>query len=1009
MYPDISTDNNVVARAGHGMIRPESRSRRGPQMSATPNSTLADPKQLIADLQRQLAECRAERDEALEQQTATAEVLQVINSSPGDLAPVFDAMLERALRLCDGDQGAVWLFEGDRGRVIASSGLPAEMVAELRRYEQPGVAPLPAMQRLLLGERVTQYSNLSDHASYHAGDPAFKAAVDLAHVGTVIWIALVKDGAAIGAFAISRREVRPFSEKQIALLQNFAAQAVIAMQNARLITETREALEQQTATAEVLQVINSSPGDLAPVFDAILEKAHRVCGAPIGSLVIRDGERFRALATRGYPEAYLALAPDGFPIRAIRSIARLLDGDRFVHVPDMTLVAEPSEHPIRSAAREIVGIRTALFVPLHKSGTVLGYISAQRREVRPFSGKEIALLENFAAQAVIAMENARLITETREALEQQTAAVEVLQVINSSPGDLAPVFDAMLERARRLCGAAFGELYIRDGERLIAAALQGIPEALAAYRVSNPTTTSRGTITGRISHGENVVHVLDLMAEEAYQTGNPQRRALVDLGGARTALAVGLRNEHGLLGLIMIYRQEVRAYTAQQIALLENFAAQAVIAMENARLLGELRERTRNLEESLEYQTATSEVLQVISRSAFDLQPVLQTLIETAARLCGAARGGIALQKGETYRYEVLWSYSPDWTSIAREMSFTRGRGTLIGRVLLEGGLVHIPDVAADQEYAVPGAQSGTLLGVPVLREDQPIGVLVLARQQIEPFTERQIELVRIFADQAVIAIENARLINETREALEQQTATAEVLQVINASPGDLAPVFDAILEKGMRVCEAEFGHLDIYDGKLFRTAAMRGVPAAYAEYRSQNPPFYGPGTGPARMLAGERIVHHLDMKEEEAYRAGETNRRALVDLGGARSALNVALVKDATFFGFMTLFRQQVRPFSDKQIALMESFAAQAVIAMDNARLLDEIRQRQAELRVTFENMGDGVAMFGADLRLAAWNRNFQQIIDLPEAVLAEQPTYADYLRILAERGEFGTDGIEA
>src|SRR3954452_20192283 len=371
-------------------------------MSATPDSTLADPKdRLIADLQRQLAasnaerdEALAERDEALAREAATAQVLQVINSSPGDLTPVFDAMLERALRLCDGDQGAVWLFDGDRGRVVASSGLPAEMVAELRRYEQPGVAPLPAMQRLLLGERVAQYSNLSDHASYHAGDPAFKAAVDLAHVGTVIWIALVKDGAAIGAFAISRQEVRPFSEKQIVLLQNFAAQAVIAMENAQLITETREALEQQTAAAEVLQVINSSPGDLAPVFDVILDKAHSLCGATRGTLMVYDGEHFRAAAMRAFPARFGELLRTPFRPPAGGAQEQLLQGERLVHIADIT--ARDPITPIQQAA-VAAGIRTLLMVPLRKDALLLGYITAHRDEVRPFTEKQIVLLENFAA------------------------------------------------------------------------------------------------------------------------------------------------------------------------------------------------------------------------------------------------------------------------------------------------------------------------------------------------------------------------------------------------------------------------------------------------------------------------------------------------------------------------------------------------------------------------------------------------------------------------------------
>jgi adenylate cyclase len=357
----------------------------------------------------------------------------------------------------------------------------------------------------------------------------------------------------------------------------------------KALHERDEALQRETATAEVLQVIYSSPGDLAPVFDAILEKAHTLCGAVLGSLAVSEGEYFRVVAMRDIPEGFAKVPRQ--PV-GTNLVQRLLDGEPFVHIPDIMATESPSDGPLLRAARAAGRVRTALAVPLRKDGTLLGYITANRQEVRPFTDKQIALLQNFAAQAVIAMENARLLTETREALERQTATAEVLQVINSSRGDPSPVFAAMLEKAAGLCGAAHGNLLTYDGERFQHAATHGSPRFARWIRRRGAFLPEPGSTNERILQGESIIEIGDLADDPASKPENPNRRALIEIGGFRTSLSVALRKEQSLLGVLHIFRQEVRRFSEKEIALVQNFAAQAVIAIENARLLAELRQRT---------------------------------------------------------------------------------------------------------------------------------------------------------------------------------------------------------------------------------------------------------------------------------------------------------------------------------------------------------------------------------------------------------------------------------
>jgi GAF domain-containing protein len=417
-----------------------------------------------AELKARIAALTAELREAQQQQAATAEVLQVINASPGDLAPVFDAMLEKAMRLCEAAFGMLITFDGSRFQVAAHRGLPVRFAEYLAATPaQPGTGGGQA--RVLRGENFVHFADMKDEGAYRNGtNPAHQAMVDLGGARTGLVVPLRKDDAVLGSFTIYRQEVRPFSEKQIALVQSFAAQAVIAMENARLLTETREALEQQTATAEVLQVINSSPGDLAPVFDTLLKKAMQLCGAAFGEFIIAEGERVRAVAVRGAPAAFAEIrSRSGRPTPG-SIMARVLAGEPVIHTADAKDDdLYRSGEPHRRVLVDLAGARTTLAVTLIRDGAVLGAIHIYRQEVRPFTDKQIALLQNFAAQAVIAMENARLLTETRESMEPQTGRAEVLQVINSSPGDLMPVFDGVLEKAVGLCEAAFGSLLLYDG------------------------------------------------------------------------------------------------------------------------------------------------------------------------------------------------------------------------------------------------------------------------------------------------------------------------------------------------------------------------------------------------------------------------------------------------------------------------------------------------------------------------------------------------------------------
>ena len=538
----------------------------------------------------------------------------------------------------------------------------------------------------------------------------------------------------------------------------------------RLTRELDEAREQQTATSEVLRALSQSEFQLQSVLQSVAESAAKLCrsdGAVIFQL--QDGVyRFAA----GY-----SLLPEFLEIerQALISpgpgtvIGRAAMTGKVARIDDA--LADPLYEKKEEA--KVEGNRSMMGVPLMREGKPVVVIGMGRHRLDPFGERQIELAKSFAAQAVIAIENARLLNELRqrttdltEALEQQTATAEVLQVISSSPGDLEPVFAAMLENAVRICDAGFGNIHRWDGEAIHLVATHNTPPAFAEARRGSPNPANPKTSLGRMVATKAVVHIVDAAKEPGYaEVRDASSVAAVELGGVRTALYVPILKEKELVGAFTLSRQEVRPFTDKQIELVKNFAAQAVIAIENVRLLSELRQ-------SLGQQTATADVLKVISRSTFDLQKVLDTLVTSAAQLCRAERASITLPKGERYHRVASHGFSAEFREYLDHHPLAIDRGNIVGRVVLEGRTIQIDDVEADPEFtfieALQIGKARTLLGVPLMRQGRPIGVLVLTRSTVEPFTDRHIELVETFADQAVIAMENARLLNELRERTEE-------------------------------------------------------------------------------------------------------------------------------------------------------------------------------------------------------------------------------------------------
>jgi GAF domain-containing protein len=932
----------------------------------------ADPKSEVESLRQALAE-------SLEQQTATAEILRVISGSPTDLAPVFESILANATRLCEANLGTLFRYDGEAFEAVAVSGAAPAWAEFLRRGRiQPG--PRTALARVLQDLLPVHIVDITSEPAYEERDPLRVASVELERIRTLLQVPLLRDGALVGVLVIYRREIRPFTDTQMRLLKTFADQAVIAIENVRLFNETKEALEQQTATADILRVIASSPTDLQPVMQAVVENAARVCGATNSSILRLEGENLRIVARHGWLRWSQAVG-DTLAVRRDRLSGRALLDRRTIHVED--ILAAEAEFPDSVSTMKQAGsnVRTGLATPLLREGTPLGVIVISRGpEAQPFSAKQIALLETFANQAVIAIENVRLFQEleTRnrdltQALERETATADLLRVISSSPTDLTPVFETILDRALALCSATVGAIARREGDLVSAAVVKGPPAMAEAARSAYPRRITDSGLTVRCIRERTTVHVPDVLEDPS------SVRSVDAAAGTRGEISVPMLKDSEALGAIVITKPEPGLFSDAHVKLLETFAAQAVIAIENVRLFTELQEKNRALTaahaqitETLEQQTATAEILQVISRSPTDAQPVFDTIVRSAVRLCDAVQSNVQLFDGELMHWVAQHNIRSEAMDLIHRLYPMRPDRSQTGsRAVLTRNVVHLPDVLDDHEYRRELALSGgwrSLLSVPMIREGDPIGAITVARDEPGWFSETQIALLQTFADQAVIAIENVRLFTELRARTAELTRSVEELKALGevgqtvSSTLDLETVLTTIAARADQLSGTDGAAIYEFDeasGTFHLRVALKLEPELLGVLRARPTPL-GDGVVGRVGLAREP-VQIPDIVQDETYRGP---LREVAVRAGNRALLAVPLLREELLVGALVVRRRAPGRFPEETVKLLQTFATQSVLAIQNARLFREIADKSRQLEAASRHKSEFLANMSHELR---------------------------------------------
>jgi GAF domain-containing protein/anti-sigma regulatory factor (Ser/Thr protein kinase) len=922
----------------------------------------------LEEKNRALTAAHTQVTEALEQQTATSEILRVISQSPTDVQPVFEAIVTGAARLCDAVDGTILLVDGDKLVLVAHEGPISSLPVGPFRALTPG----RPSARAVLEARTIHVVDLQTEIDEYPEGSALARSHDFR---TVLSVPLVRAAAAIGVIVIRRTEARPFTERQTELLQTFADQAVIAIENVRLFKELErrnadlaESLEQQTATAEILRVISSSPTDLQPVLDAIAENAARVCNARDAVLFRLEGDTLRIAAQYGTipsrgVEQHLSVHRGWVTGRAV--VDR-----RTIHVEDLAAVSE-TEFPQGREIQQRFGHRTTLATPLLREGVALGAILIRRMEVQPFTDKQIKLLETFADQAVIAIENVRLFTELRAsnrelttALDQQTATSDILRVISQSQTDVQPVFDAIVDSAVRLLGADLGSMTRIAGDQIELAALTSTDDAgNAALRALFPRWLHSEGPQAQAIRDRAPLNIIDAHTDPRMPEAG---RASARIRGSRSWVVVPMLRHDEAVGTISVSRREPGGFTDDEIALLKTFADQAVIAIENVRLFNELEGRNRDL-------MATGEILRVISSSPTDAQPVFDTIVRSAVRLCDGVFSALYEFDGELLHQVAQHNFTPEALEEVRRISPVRPTRALGGgRAILERAVVHIPDVEVDPEYQhhaisrAIGFRSG--LFVPMLREGAPIGVIMVSRAKPGLFSDNEIELLKTFADQAVIAVENVRLFKalETRtgeltQSVEQLTALGEVSRAVSSTL-DVETVLDTIVSRASQLAGAAGCSIYEYDEgtEQFELRATHHDDTEFVEALRAVPLRKGEGLM-GRAAEMREPVQIPDITQPGAY---QSSVRDTLLRFGYRALLSVPLLREDQIIGSLSFTRKAPGEFPPEVIDVLKTFATQSALAIQNARLFREIADKSAQLEAASRHKSEFLANMSHELR---------------------------------------------